>query len=102
MERRVVREHLADGEMGIEVGALGDVADPGEGARKGLRDLVAEEGHPPFDPAEEAEEGADGGGLAAAVRAEEAVDRARRDAKGDVVEGEVPARAVPEPVGADG
>jgi hypothetical protein len=87
----------------VERRALDERADPGQDAGAGLRDRLAEQLDLAARRRDQAEQHADGGRLAAAVRPEEAHDAAARHEQLEVVDRDLPAaEALGQPGGAHG
>ena len=81
------REVLAGGQVRVDGQVLGDVADGGLGVGRADVDRPAGHDDLPAVTPEEAADHRDGGGLAGAVRAEQAVGLAGRDLEADAVDG---------------
>src|SRR5258705_3737415 len=95
-------EVLLDGEVLVEAELLRHVAHRALDAPGVLRDVVAEHDAMTLVGREEPADHADGGGLAAAVGAEEAIDRALRDLHREVIDDRLLAEALGEALDVDG
>ncbi len=80
-------EVLEAGEVGVDVGLLGDVAEGGAVGLEIVADALAFEEHLAVGGLEEAGDDLDGGGFAGAVGTDVADDLAGTEAKADVVDG---------------
>ena len=93
---------LATGQVAVEAGLVHDGPDPGQRPVTVAGDGVAEEGHRAGVGVGQAQQHPDQRGLAGAVRAEVAEGAAPGDEELDVVDGDVVAEPLGQPVGLDG
>ena len=91
LERGVVGEHAADGHLLVEAALLGEVADA---VVRGAGAALAEHFHRAGVGVEDVENGADGGGLAGAVGADEAVGATGGDGEREAADGGVRAEGL--------
>ncbi len=93
---------LAAGQVAVEAGLVDDGPDPGQGHVTVSGDGVAEKGHRAGVGVGQSQQHPDQRGLAGAVRAEVAEGAAAGDEELDVVDGDVLAESLGQPVGLDG
>ncbi len=75
------------GQLFVEEGAIGDIAGAPFALERGAGEIMAADGHRAGRWLQQAGQHLDGGGLAGAVGAEEAVDFAGRNRQADIVDG---------------